>query len=447
MKTTKIYTVFHEDWQRERYQLTDDGYHEWYNVKEDVGINYMNPVWSEMVAMLNVWRSGKRYDYIGFNHYRRQFDVRRLPKAGECQIFTRYDFGMTIYEQYAARHRREDIDTVIGLLNMEYGIGNGYVNHLLNDRKMIGNCCFLMSWEDYDKMMRYLFQMIEAYTQHEGCGNDVEQWENWAARNFGFERRKYQMRIISFLAERLISAWITVHMKPYEQKDAVICHYNTPELTEACIKSLRKHTPDVNVFVFDNSNRRPFTAEMEGVKVIDNTKGKYINFRKFLDGYPRRVDETINDWASAKHSYTVDFMTDVLPNGFLLMDSDILIKKDVTGFFRRDRAYVGMNYVNRAHKLERIPRVLPFLCWLNVPNLHAAGIRYFDGARMWKLRPEYPWKWWDTGAVLYHDVRAKGLQGQNVNVWEYIEHFGSASFVKSEEQAKNWLEKHKDLYE
>lgn len=53
MKTIKIYTVYHEDWQRERYQLTDDGYHEWYNVKEDVGINYMNPVWSEMVAMLN----------------------------------------------------------------------------------------------------------------------------------------------------------------------------------------------------------------------------------------------------------------------------------------------------------------------------------------------------------------------------------------------------------
>lgn len=447
MKTIKIYTVFHEDWQRERYQLTDDGHHEWYDVREDVGLNYMNPVWSEMVAMLNVWRSGKRYDYIGFNHYRRQFTVKRLPNDGECQVFTRYQFNATIYEQYAGCHRREDIDTVIDILDGEYGIGNDYVHHFLDDTKMVGNCCFLMSWDDFDRMCRFLFPIIETYTRREGCENNVEMWENWAAERFGFERRKYQMRIISFLAERLISAWITVHMKPYEQRDAVICHYNTPELTEACIKSLKKHTPDIDVYVFDNSNRRPFTAEMEGVKVIDNTKGRYIDFRKFLDRYPRRVDETINDWASAKHCYTVDFMTDVLPDGFLLMDSDILVKQDVTRFFRRDRAYVGMNHVNRAHKLERIPRVLPFLCWINVPMLNAAGIRYFDGDRMWKLRPEYPYKWYDTGAVLYHDVKHKNLPHVNANVWEYIEHFASGSFVKTDEQARIWLEKHRDLYE
>ena len=447
MATYRIYTVFNEGWQQERYQLSDDGHHEWYDVRQDVGLNYMNPVWSEMVAMCNVWKEGERTDFVGFNHYRRQFVPRRLPKAGECQIYTKYDFGRTIYEQYAACHRREDIQSIVDILNSLYGVGNAYSRHILEDTRMIGNCCYLMAWSDFDRMMRYLFKVIDIYSSQEGCGLNVELWEQWAVRHFGYERRRYQMRIISFLAERLISAWITAHLKPYEQKDVLIVHYNTPELTEACIKSLKKHTKDVEVFVFDNSDRRPFIVKMEGVNVIDNTKGKYIDFRKFLAGYPRKVDETINDWASAKHCYTVDWMTDVLPDGFLLMDSDVLVRQDVTRFFRRDRAYVGMNHVNRSKKLERIPRVLPFLCWVNVPMMRNAGIRYFDGQRMWKLRPDYPYKWYDTGAVLFHDVRAKNLPAENVNIWEYVLHFGSASFLKKEEKAKKWLEDNTVLYE
>lgn len=447
MATYRIYTVFHDDWQRERYQLTEDDNHVLYDVRTDMGVNYMNPVWSEMVAMYEVWQRGKDVDFVGFNHYRRQFDVRRLPNKGECQVFTRYAFNMTIYEQYAGCHRWQDIDTVIGILNERYGKGNAYALHILNDNVMVGNCCYLMAWQDFDEMMRYLFDIIDRYAEHEGCGRDVDAWEQWAVKNFGYERRRYQMRIISFIAERLISAWITTHLRAYEQKDVVICHYNTPELTEACIKSLIKHTPDVDVWVFDNSNRKPFTAEIPHVKVIDNTEGKYIDFRKFLDGYPRKVDETINDWASAKHCYTVDWLWDVLPNGFVLMDSDVMIKKDISSLYHRGMAYVGQQHVNRAKKLERIPRVLPFLCWLNVPMCKAAGIRYFDGNRMWKLRPEFPYKYYDTGAVLLHDVKAKALRCENINVWEYIEHFASGSFVKTEEQAKAWLDKMREYYE
>ena len=36
---------------------------------------------------------------------------------------------------------------------------------------------------------------------------------------------------------------------------------------------------------FDNSDRRPFTAKMDGVTVIDNTKGQIIDFEKELAKY------------------------------------------------------------------------------------------------------------------------------------------------------------------
>ena len=67
------------------------------------------------------------------------------------------------------------------------------------------------------------------------------------------------------------------------KKQVAIVHYNTPEITEAAIWSLRKHGgEDYDVFVFDNSDECPFTAKMKGVTVFDNTKGQIIDFEKEL---------------------------------------------------------------------------------------------------------------------------------------------------------------------
>ena len=94
-----------------------------------------------------------------------------------------------------------------------------------------------------------------------------------------------------------------------EKKTVVIIHFNTPELTEAAIRSLRKHGgEDYKVVVFDNSTdvdfpsidglpsrkmkARPFVVprgkarEVLGdVKVINNRKGKVIDFQKLLAEY------------------------------------------------------------------------------------------------------------------------------------------------------------------
>ncbi len=42
-------------------------------------------------------------------------------------------------------------------------------------------------------------------------------------------------------------------------KTGAIVHFNTPELTEACVLSVRKHGgKDYRIVVFDNSDKRPF---------------------------------------------------------------------------------------------------------------------------------------------------------------------------------------------
>ena len=72
-----------------------------------------------------------------------------------------------------------------------------------------------------------------------------------------------------------------------EMREVAIVHYNTPELTEAAILSLRKNGgQDYHVTVFDNSDSRPFTKVMGGVTRIDNTQGQVVDFDKILRAFP-----------------------------------------------------------------------------------------------------------------------------------------------------------------
>ena len=84
-------------------------------------------------------------------------------------------------------------------------------------------------------------------------------------------------------------------------KNILIVHYNTPELTTATVLSIRKHTPGCRIIIFDNSNMRPFPA-MEGVEIIDNTRRQVIDFDKWLAGYPDKLTTAAN-WA-ARSTFT-----------------------------------------------------------------------------------------------------------------------------------------------
>ena len=119
-----------------------------------------------------------------------------------------------------------------------------------------------------------------------------------------------------------------------KQKTVAIIHFNTPELTEACILSIRKHGGrNYRVVVFDNSDTRPFRIQMSGVEVMDNTKGEILNFDAMLEAYPHR-DRSIGcakgcDFGSAKHMMTVQKLWELLPDGFVLVESDVLLKASI----------------------------------------------------------------------------------------------------------------------
>lgn len=220
-----------------------------------------------------------------------------------------------------------------------------------------------------------------------------------------------------------------------------IVHYNTPALTAALVRSIRKHVPRHRIVVFDNSDQVPFPP-MNGVLRIDNTRGQKVDFRAMIERYPDRIP-TACKWGSEKHIASVDWLFDYLPDGFLLLDSDVLLKKDITPLFDSKAAYVGMPETQPYW--FQAQRLAPYCLWINVPMCRKHGIRFWHEGQVYKLsHGEAPY--YDTGASFWEDCKAAGLPGREIDIYEYIEHFGGASFGDTTQKAWEWLDKHKTLY-
>ena len=229
--------------------------------------------------------------------------------------------------------------------------------------------------------------------------------------------------------------------------EALIVHYNTQELTEAAIRSLWKHTPGVRVTVFDNSDRRPFDKSgLDGeVEIVDNTRGQVVDWDAWLRRFPDRTP-TNNAYASAKHCYSVELCMDRFPDGFLLMDSDILVRRDVAPLCDPSQAVCGE--VGRASHPKRggLMRFMPMLCWVNTPLLRAAGATYFNPAKMWALTLRQPDCWFDTGAWILEDVRRKRLPYRTFALADYALHFGHGSW-KNRQDPVEWLRQNGALWQ
>ena len=224
-------------------------------------------------------------------------------------------------------------------------------------------------------------------------------------------------------------------------KNVAIVHYNTPELTEATVRSLWKNTPDAAVTIFDNSNKMPYRGT-DGTAVIDNTQGQVISFKELLDRYPNKIP-TACDWGSEKHIASVDYLFDVFPDGFVLMDSDVLVKRDISVFFDDAYAWVGAVEYEPRFWFQAV-RCFPFLLWINVPMLRENGIRFFHEGYVYKLSHKGEPPYYDTAGSLYKDCKDRGLPYREIDITDFIEHLGGASCRPTQWRA--WLEQHKSLY-
>jgi len=237
-------------------------------------------------------------------------------------------------------------------------------------------------------------------------------------------------------------------------KQIGIVHYNTPELTEACILSLRKTGCFWPVTILDNSDRQPFEAKLPFVTVLDNTKGQLIDFDAELAKYPDRLFDKarVSNFGSVKHMLSVQYLWDVLADGFILLDSDILLRKSIKFLWDERFAAAGkVQYLQKVGRKEK-DRLIPMCLYMNVPLLKANGARFFDPHRSWWLQKgeNNVGNMYDTGACLLEDIRKTKPQlvarcYPNLN--DYYAHYGSGSWRKTDKKEQlKWLAKFAPLW-
>lgn len=240
-----------------------------------------------------------------------------------------------------------------------------------------------------------------------------------------------------------------------KKKQVAIVHFNTPELTQAAILSLRKQTGmRYDVTILDNSDTRPFTAKMDDVTVVDNTKGQVIDFEKELAKYPDKCWELAHksNYGSAKHIMSVQKLWELIPEGFILMESDILLTRNINFLWDENFAACGKVQWFRNRTKEH-DRLLPFLCYMNVPLMTANGARYFDPKRCWSLSPggmNNTANWYDTGASLLEDIvktKPQLVARLYKDLDHYYIHYTGGSWRQNDvANQKAWLEAHRDLW-
>ena len=236
---------------------------------------------------------------------------------------------------------------------------------------------------------------------------------------------------------------------PKGDRVVAMIHFNTPEITEAAVQSIRKHGGEkYEIVIFDNSSdstttlgtnkARPFTAKLPDVTVIDNTKGQVIDFDKFLAEYPDREPywAMLSNFGSAKHIRTVQELWRLIPQGFVLLEGDAILTKPIDWMWREDFAVVGRVQWHTNNPID-IPRYYPFLLYMNVPKLVAKGVSFFDPKRCWALQKGEMTRgnWYDTGASLLEDVinGKPELVGWNVKELEsYYLHYHGGSWKNSD---------------
>ena len=243
------------------------------------------------------------------------------------------------------------------------------------------------------------------------------------------------------------------------KKTICIIHFNTPELTEAAILSVRKHCAEpYDIVVFDNSDKRPFTKKMKGVKVLNNRQQQIVNFDEELAKFPDKCWALAyqSNYGSAKHMMTVQKLWELYPDGFILLESDVLVRTDIGFLWDENFAATGkVQWLHSRNPREiSADRLLPFLCYLNVPLLKKHGARYYDPTRCWALMPggeRNPNNRYDTGASLLEDIR-----NTKPHLWcrnwpdldkKFFHYNGGSWRQNNEEGQRRWVEQHRKVWE
>ena len=207
-----------------------------------------------------------------------------------------------------------------------------------------------------------------------------------------------------------------------------IVHYNTPELTTCLIASIRKWDKDAKIFIFENSNKRPLEDIWDDLTIFDNTKGQLIDFEKLIEEAHKYLSPNswkahlatikTNNFGSMKHAASVQWIIENLKSNFLLLDSDVLLKKSPLDLITNKICSGSIDFLTNT-----IYRIAPYICYLNYNEMILNNIKFFD---IRTFDAAYYDK--DTGGSFLKELEKKKIEFNHFNWLDYCVHFGNGSW-------------------
>lgn len=216
MKEINIWITYHRDEQIQEYSLHEDETCRLFKGNNlaitGENINHLNVFYSELVTLYWVWKNEIRSRLVGFCHYRRLFGKLLEIQPGECQVLN-VNTHCNVFKHYKQAHNYQDLNVIIDILNDFYGIGNKYSTYLLEGTVFIPFCCFVVHWEDFEKLCGFLFKILFEFDRRNALSMNPSLYRKKAERDFPYDNVDYQQRAAGFLAERLISCYLFLEMK------------------------------------------------------------------------------------------------------------------------------------------------------------------------------------------------------------------------------------------
>lgn len=414
---------------------------------------------------------------VGFCGYRKYFsfmddvpDLADIINEHGCIATTTYKTRGTVEQHYNNRFSFADMDVFKAVVKYEAPWLWPTFKAMLDGHELYACNLFIMRKEDFLILDQLIWHTIDAWLSIVGKDIVRRVTGHKLAYNISGVGIANQVRQGGNLGERLASAYImhrfprcktydiiftrkpvikTIKKMEIKKQDKVVAivHYNTQELTAAAIRSLEKHTPGTHVIVFDNSDKTPFdpTGIDAEIEILDNTKGQLVNFDEWLEQYPNKRSSG-NGHASAKHCKSVQWLFDHRRRHFVVMDSDILIKADISPLWDERYAWVGQESLHRS-RYGNLVRVEPALCYINMPMVHEHGVSFLNPAKMYALTGDRKSDAYDTGCWFHEDCKEHGLPTLPVSLDDYAVHMAHGSWKRTAKMVQQFIEDNRALWE
>lgn len=199
-----------------------------------------------------------------------------------------------------------------------------------------------------------------------------------------------------------------------------IVHYNTPELTTCLCSSINKFHNDAEIIIFENSDTRKFNNYFDNVTVIDNSNSQLLDFNTIVKEHITHLTNSEKNIArtcmfgSLKHTASVQWLLNNIVEPFVLLDSDVLIKRNLKEIC--DTRFAVCAGIDRV-------RIAPYVMYMQPQVLAETNIHFYEPSRFNQFKLDT-----DTGGTFLTDIRQQNIAFKQIQWQDYVLHFGNGSW-------------------